>query len=826
MNDIRPRHTKIDLDYRKMPGKFGADGGGEEEDDDSSDIFSKPSVTELAATSPRLIVSPKMQNIHMIVQREGNNSDEINTEYKDCHVSSDLRIEPRPSRNGRSAGEGHTVRAKRQSVLWAQNQAEEDELTRERARAEAERLVGLQGARARAEVRAKAEELAKTRPLPRVKGEDKLKAQQEAGLKQKEMDRRKAERETRLKAEKERLLIEEDARRRKAKEEKEFQDKQVVDLWDEEAQKIAVDIIQGIYDEVSYKEYANFLGAKENRRVLQKFIAQLEPLPNSLLLALYKLVIKVYFIAEAQAIDRILEELSIGWTTANPTTHWGFHYKLCHIVLFSLLILNSDLHNAENSQPKFSKEEFIENTLYAVGKEADKTGFNLKGYELDIREELGVYYDALKHMSLPLLNRDDNKKTFRDPKNSREGKMRLGRRSSKFSISSQTNNSADNSSSDDETSVSSDSSASAKRESHYTSNWRFHNNKPLPRLYHKEPFDESFAFSNGTSWCMDSGIKINERNMVLSSGDRSAVQKATHPRIPSSAGGLLQWITRSKSKSKSKSKSLLHGNRPPIAFFDDSTKWVNVRCRVCEGRIYVFRDYPPSTGPQNTLEGLEVLKKASDYYFVCSLYEAVATLVQDNVVVNNSQTASCNDDLNQRGNFTVTIPEALHRGKTILEFQTSSVQEAQKFVQSVNFWAARLTPVPSAQFEIVSNEENGWSPQVLSKDQYPEALEQVCLNEWRPLLSIGHLYSEQENYTENTDMLGKMKVLDDFAEYLQQNIDSHNRVKPSMISVWQRTRNFDKAMDNWNKKYLYLNELNERTSIHLAALKLIQENTS
>ncbi|GAV47128.1 hypothetical protein ZYGR_0E01430 [Zygosaccharomyces rouxii] len=830
MNNLSSQNIGTSLDFQESPGEFEEEE--EREEDDSSEISSLPPLTQVATASPRMIVSPKMQNIHLIIQNEDNDSSEVNTPHEDWHANLGLGIQSQPLRNERNVEEHYRTRAKRQTILWAENQAEEDTMTQERVRAEAELQVKFEGARAKAEARAEAEASSRAGLSTGVNGANRTVEDTKSTGEQDEMTRKTAERERRLRAEKERLLIEEDARKKavqvKLEKEKEEEEEGKAAAGrttaapetpeDQEAQRIAVEIVQGIYKKISHTEYANFLGTKENHRILKRFIILLEPLPNSLVLSLYKLVTRIYFIAEAQAIDRILEELSIRWTTTNPATHWGSHYNLCHIVLFSLLILNSDLHNAENNQPKFSKEEFTENTLFAVEKESSKSNFDLAQHEPGIREELGVYYEALKYMSLPLLKKDENKTNVRDSRDSKDTRIRIRRRNSKMSTRSQLNNSTENSSSDDDTSVISSSSPSARREPHYTSNWKFHHNKPLPRLYRKEPLDEVFVFSNGTSWCVDSGIKMNERDLASSSNNKSTAQRTTRSRIPSSAGGIFRWITRSKSK------SLLHGNKSPVAFFDGNTKWINVRCRVCEGRIYVFKHYPPSMGPQNSMQDLDGMKKASDVYFVCSLYESLATLVQDNVVVNNNHEPSRRGDLDQRGNFTVIIPASLHRKKTLLEFQTSNVEEAQRFVQCVNFWAARLTPVPTAQFEIVSNEENGWSPQVLSGDLPIETLETLYLSDWRPLLSISHLYSEQENSTEETNMVDKIEVLESFAEYLQRTIDSHNTVKPLMISRWRRTRNFERAMDNWNKKYLYLNELNERTSVYLNALQLAQRS--
>ena len=79
---------------------------------------------------------------------------------------------------------------------------------------------------------------------------------------------------------------------------------------DQNSHLIASEILEGTFKDVSYKEYANFLGNDNNNQVLTEFVKLLSPLPSSLLETLFNLSKSIYFIAEAQNIDRILECLS------------------------------------------------------------------------------------------------------------------------------------------------------------------------------------------------------------------------------------------------------------------------------------------------------------------------------------------------------------------------------------------------------------------------------------------------------------------------------------------------------------------------------------
>lgn len=593
---------------------------------------------------------------------------------------------------------------------------------------------------------------------------------------------------------------------------------------DEPCQQIAWQILKGTFREVQYIEYANFLGAKENLKVLINFTTLLKPLPASLLLSLHSLVSKVYFIAEAQNIDRILEELSKQWVDCHPNTHWQSHYSLCHIVLFSLLILNSDLHNTENlgNQLKFSAEAFIENTLFALHKEARSCGYVLVDVEPLIQDELLSYYDSLKETSLPLLIRSKSRQASR--KVSRQllrqdskakSNQQLGKRSSRFSMRSTTLTSMDTTSSTG-TSIDSNSSPSIVKESHLTSNWRFHHNKPLPKLYFMEYSDEELNNKNNTLWFMDGLIKISdtELNHTKNNANDNEISQDDdkHKRDPKH---FFRWFTGSKSK------SFFEDTKYSIAFLDGSTKWIKARVRISEGRIFIFRLKSMSISKADAEQNLDNLKRNSTQFFVYNLYEGIATLVQDNIVLGNRDNHHfLNKDNSIKGNFTLTIPSRLHGEKIILEFQTSNVNEAQMFVQCINFWAARLTSVPSAQFEIVTNEEYGWSDKLLSANYPIENLNQVNVKSWKPLLCIGSLYDELGNMTDQPDIATRLNELQAFAEQLQQKIDTHNHLKLVIIETWKESTQFEKAMDNWNKKYLYLNELNERNSTYLEVMRM------
>lgn len=588
---------------------------------------------------------------------------------------------------------------------------------------------------------------------------------------------------------------------------------------EQDCERIAKKMLKGTFEEVSYEEYANLLGNKEMKGTLHAFIGMLGPLPESLLSTLQLLVSKLYFVAEAQNIDRILEELSRRWVECHPDTFWEDHYKLCHIVLFSLLILNSDLHNSDGvgGQAKFSSQEFVENTIYALKKEAKATGYTLDEVEPMIAEQLGSFYDKLKAKRLPLASRPAG--IYRESSRQQSTTKSSTFSRQRFSVRSVTSASLETTVSNGGSVHSGSSSQRGRKESNYTSNWKFHHNKQLPQLYNPEEFDSEWNSKNNSLWFMDSVIKLCEDGLVSAKdrdeNDELLAAEEQRGRVPKR---FFKWLTKSKPRSLFEERI-----KSPIAFLDGNAKWIRTRVRVSEGRIFVFKLKSSNTAKVDPSQDLDALKENCSQYFVRNLFEAVATLAQDNVIQGNQPDNAHLTKDHWKGNFTVVVPSGPNGQRTTLEFQTPTVEEAAKFVHSVNFWAARITSVPSAQFEVVSNQEYGWSDKVMSSDTDQEYLDKVNLSVWRPLLSIEALYDELQTLGEQPSFRDRLQELSEFTQLIEDRIDLHNSRKPVIVATWTKSAQFEAAMDNWNNKYLYLHEINGRNSKYLKAMQMADQ---
>lgn len=667
---------------------------------------------------------------------------------------------------------------------------------------------------------------------------------------------------------------------------------------------IAVEILEGTFDDVSYKEYADYLGNKSNSSVLYHFVDLLKPFPFSLLSVLYKLASSVYLIAESQNIDRILEEVSRQWIKKYPHTVWEDNYKLCHIVLFSLLILNSDLHNDQtkgNNHHKFSCDEFIRNTFAALEPELalspDDTRFN--DIKSQVSHELVSYYEALKHTALPVLKIQSNsiKSTTQSPKHSSidaRNKKFIPRKRSNTNYSSSSTSSSSITPSpmvgrqfsmeNNRSVYSSKSRLSLNDNREYTyaaTDRKYHQNVALPQLYKKETFDTKLIQSRCPMWVLESILYISEDSYDSlrllsrrSSHYSESLKKGNNRRISSSVLSLddglisgnkevnnssngivmssslsptplkpsssssspffLKWLKKKTNKKRimgihSSSSSSSRYSRNSVAFLESGTRWIPIRMRIDEGRVFVFKmgDDNNNTNNINDLNDDYDQLKMNPYVECCmfNLIECTAEILQDNVIVGGSGITSQGHKF--RSNFNIHYPPTFDNNMAMLfQFQTNDRRKAEYNVDCINFWAARLSSIPDAQFEIVSNDEYGWSNKLLLHGVVPSILNGIRISEWKPLLTMDMLLinDDIDEPIPNDDTLeDRLLGLTKFLDKLSETIDQHNDLKPKIIAVWDGSRQFDKVMNNWNNKYLFLHQQYQKQTVYSNILREVYD---
>lgn len=111
-----------------------------------------------------------------------------------------------------------------------------------------------------------------------------------------------------------------------------------------------------------HKDTAEWLGGptEAQARARERYMAQLAFHGMELDVALRDLCVRLTLRAEAQQIDRILNEFSKRYFVCNPAHLLG-SVDAVHAVTFALLLLNTDLNTSQSD--KMSREEFVDNTM-------------------------------------------------------------------------------------------------------------------------------------------------------------------------------------------------------------------------------------------------------------------------------------------------------------------------------------------------------------------------------------------------------------------------------------------------------------------------------
>ncbi|KAI8067924.1 hypothetical protein BC940DRAFT_299881 [Gongronella butleri] len=106
-------------------------------------------------------------------------------------------------------------------------------------------------------------------------------------------------------------------------------------------------------------------GSSTSAHVLQIYMSFYEFAELQLEDALRLLCSKLSLKAESQQIDRILEEFSKRYFDCHPLSIFG-NSDVIHAIVYSLILLNTDLHIAQGERKKMTRGAFVRNTMDAI----------------------------------------------------------------------------------------------------------------------------------------------------------------------------------------------------------------------------------------------------------------------------------------------------------------------------------------------------------------------------------------------------------------------------------------------------------------------------
>ncbi|ORZ01662.1 hypothetical protein BCR43DRAFT_556274 [Syncephalastrum racemosum] len=112
-------------------------------------------------------------------------------------------------------------------------------------------------------------------------------------------------------------------------------------------------------------------GKPQSTRILTHYMQYYEFANLRLDEAFRRLCGKLHLKAETQQIDRILQAFAERYWQCNPHSLFG-SADVVHAIVYSLLLLNTDLHVAQGDHKKMTRAAFVRNTLNAVRTECER----------------------------------------------------------------------------------------------------------------------------------------------------------------------------------------------------------------------------------------------------------------------------------------------------------------------------------------------------------------------------------------------------------------------------------------------------------------------
>lgn len=176
------------------------------------------------------------------------------------------------------------------------------------------------------------------------------------------------------------------------------------------------DIAAKLYNEefvlINPAEYTQFLAAPDaDSTQIREYYMDMFTWDASLMTSTRRLCLKLYLKGESQEIDRILSAFTKSYLKQHPNNVFCTQdFEKIYIVLYSLILLNTALHNSEiNQKSKISQTDYIKNTLSTFIQQNKKSlrALSVKQKVL-IERELNMYYEDLSHRELYLKQGDDS----------------------------------------------------------------------------------------------------------------------------------------------------------------------------------------------------------------------------------------------------------------------------------------------------------------------------------------------------------------------------------------------------------------------------------
>ncbi|KAI7870410.1 hypothetical protein BDF14DRAFT_1979932 [Spinellus fusiger] len=520
--------------------------------------------------------------------------------------------------------------------------------------------------------------------------------------------------------------------------------------------------------------------------------------------AFRKLCSKLYFKAEAQQIDRILEIFAHRYWECNPNCIFG-SADVVYAVVYSLLLLNTDLHVAQGNYARMTRQAFIKNTMSTIHEQlmADNKQIQSKfskTWEADM--ELGLkdmYLSVKQNQILQPLSRTEHilekrssilsGKRVTDMRRSVNGMMRKSGRESMYPDDLQLR-----------PSVSANASTNAS----------IRTCSP-PRSPRRESFSsmasgnslKSFASSRTPQSSLSPPASLFPSSTTHCSGHTSNTFVSQAPYIKE--GVLMRKHLLENANQKSKHREwrevFLTVSQGEMKMYSLQTMCDSERHSMLRASNGSFTNFTDSLTKISGAASLGQIQSGSVYKaHKCVAYsQPMGTIPLNHSLSNVLPPPGYN---RQRPHvFAIQQP---HGG--VYLFQTTSQELANEWVSTCNYWAARESKEPLAGG--VSNMEYGWGAclkDVISdldtecafRTSHLSHSDNVQVYDWQPPTPpmVASALGEK----------GQWDTLQKHLSGLNREINDHREIKKKMVARFpMKSQNYTKAMNNWELKSKYM----------------------
>ncbi|KAF1799806.1 hypothetical protein FB192DRAFT_1286040 [Mucor lusitanicus] len=528
--------------------------------------------------------------------------------------------------------------------------------------------------------------------------------------------------------------------------------------------------------------------------------------------AFRKLCSKLYFKAEAQQIDRILESFANRYWDCNPECLFG-SADVVYAVVYSLLLLNTDLHVAQGNHARMTRSEFIRNTMSTVRDQRDheelmghkkRSAHSNRNWESELEYYLKEMYISVKNYQIlqPL-----SRKTSLSKRGSILGNRRvIGLKRSVNSIIRKSGRESmlvlDGY--DQAPSASMSPPPPAPPRSSISSGYT----RPLTPSSMKSPRRESFSSTNSSAASFSS--RCGSPTMIPQ-------QQQQHAQQP-----MMQYLnTHASSLFSSKPPYYKEGVVMRKHLLENANQkarhreWRECYLEVQDGelRMYALQPSQSQLGDKSLFRHssaahfnlTDINNNGNNRFNKWSTHSQLVGKIALNHTLSNPLPPP---GYNRQRPHVFAIQQS--DGGVYL-FQVSNAEQTHEWVSTCNYWAARESkePLPGG----VGNMEYGWgaclSDVVMDLDAARKGYDQkvnyfstqdpdsIMINDWMPPTAT--MVSSQLNEKEQYEVLQKHLV--DLNEEINQHRDIKSKI---MIKFPTKCNNYPKVISNWEARSKYL----------------------